>query len=94
MISALRQQMIDAMTLRGFSPRTHKSYLSAVTDLAKYYHRSPDRLSIEQIQAYFLYLVKERYLSCAARQGELREGGWGSGVIAAIPGQWLTTKTR
>jgi len=30
----LRQQMIDAMIVRGFSARTHESYLSAVNALA------------------------------------------------------------
>ncbi len=61
----LRQKMIDAMQVRGMSPRTHRSYLSAVTDLARYYHRSPDQLSGEELQAFFLYLVKERHLSSA-----------------------------
>ena len=57
-MSPLRQRMIDAMLVRGFSPRTHKSYLAAVTDLARHYHRSPDRVSLEEIQAYILYLVQ------------------------------------
>jgi len=65
-LTPLRQQMIDAMLVRGFSPRTHKSYLAAVADLAKYYHRPPDQISLEEIQAYFLYLVKERHLSDAS----------------------------
>ncbi len=65
-MTPLRQQMIDAMQLRGFSTRTHKSYLAAVYDLARYYHRSPDRLGIDEIQAYFMYLVKERGLSGAS----------------------------
>lgn len=65
-MSPLRQQMIDAMLVRGFSPRTHKSYLAAVTDLARHYRRSPDRVSLEEIQAYILYLVKERHLADAS----------------------------
>ncbi|MEW8148414.1 MAG: phage integrase N-terminal SAM-like domain-containing protein [Candidatus Thiodiazotropha endolucinida] len=36
-MTQLREQMIDAMTVRGFSPRTHQSYLMAVKDLARYY---------------------------------------------------------
>lgn len=64
-MTPLRQKMIDAMYVRGMSPRTHRSYLSAVTDLAKYYHRSPDQMSGEELQAFFLYLVKERHLSSA-----------------------------
>jgi len=65
-MTPLRQKMIDAMQLRGFSVRTHQSYLAAVNDLARYYHRSPDGLNREEIQAYFLYLVKERHLAPAS----------------------------
>ena len=64
-MTPLRQKMIDAMLVRGLSPRTHRSYLRAVNDLAKYYHRSPDQMSGEELQAFFLYLVKERDLSPA-----------------------------
>lgn len=65
-MTPLRQKMIDAMQVRGFSVRTHQSYLSAVSELAKYYGRSPEDLSRDELQAYFLYLVKERSLSGAS----------------------------
>ncbi|MCP4047942.1 MAG: tyrosine-type recombinase/integrase [Gammaproteobacteria bacterium] len=65
-MTPLRQEMIDTMQQRGFSPRTHKSYLAAVMGLAKYFHQSPDQLQQEQIQEYFVYLVKERHLSAAS----------------------------
>ena len=65
-MTALRQQMIDAMLVRGFSPRTHKSYLAAVTGLSRHYQRSPEHVSLEEIQAYILYLVKERQLADAS----------------------------
>jgi integrase/recombinase XerD len=65
-MTPLRAQMIKAMQLRGFSPRTHQSYLAAVTDLARYYHRSPDDLAIGEIRAYFRYLVLERRLAPAS----------------------------
>lgn len=65
-MTRLRQQMIDAMTVRGFSPRTHESYLYAVTQLATYYHRSPDQITIDELRDWFLYLVKERHLSPAS----------------------------
>ena len=65
-MTKLRQAMIDAMLVRGFSVRTHRSYLDAVLGLAKHYRRSPDQLSIDEIQVYFLYLVKERHLSPAS----------------------------
>lgn len=65
-MTPLRQKMMDAMQVRGFSVRTHQSYLMAVKELARYYHRSPDQLSVDELQAYFLYLVKERGLSGAS----------------------------
>jgi len=65
-MTPLRQKMVDAMQVRGFSVRTHESYLSAVRDLARYYHRPPDQLNVDELQAYFLYLVKERGLSGAS----------------------------
>ena len=64
-MSALRKIMLDQMLLKGFSERTQKSYLNAVSLLARYYHLSPDQLSQADIQNWFLYLVKERQLSPA-----------------------------
>jgi integrase/recombinase XerD len=65
-MTPLRQKMMDAMQVRGFSVRTHESYLAAVSDLARYYHRPPDQLNADELQGYFLYLVKERGLSGAS----------------------------
>ena len=62
-MTELRQRMIDQMTLRGFSPRTHESYLDAVTGLARYYKQPPDQLSSEQVRQYLLYLERERHLA-------------------------------
>lgn len=59
----LRQKMINAMILRGFSPRTQTSYLHWVADLAKHYHCSPDRLDAAQVESYLLHLLKERHLA-------------------------------
>ena len=64
-MTPLRQQMIDAMQQRGYSHRTHQSYLGAVSGLARYYHQSPDQIQVSQIQEYFVYLVQERGL-CGA----------------------------
>ena len=49
-MSELRTRMIRDMALRGFSPRTHESYVAAVVRLAKYYHRSPDQLTDDGVQ--------------------------------------------
>ena len=65
-MGALREKMIEEMKLRNFSPRTEQSYLSAMVGLVKYYHRSPDQLTQEQIRSYLLHL-KERGLSASSR---------------------------
>lgn len=65
-MTPLRQKMIDAMLVRGLAERTQQSYLDAVRQLAQYYQCSPEALDREQIQAYFLYLVKQRQLSPAS----------------------------
>lgn len=63
MSTALRQKFIDYMTLRRLSPRTQKAYTNAVAGLAAYFHKSPDTLDDDQIQAYLLHLIKERRLA-------------------------------
>lgn len=65
-MTPLRAKMIKAMPVRGFSIRTHDSYLTAVTDLARYFPRSPDQLGIDDIRCYFEYLATERSLSGAS----------------------------
>jgi site-specific recombinase XerD len=62
-MSELRTRMIRDMALRGFSPRTHETYIAAVVRLAKHYHRSPDQLTNEEVQAYLAHLIQERKLS-------------------------------
>jgi integrase/recombinase XerD len=62
-MKSLREQMSDAMILRGFAARTQESYLAAVRALAKYYRRSPDSLTAEEVEAYHLHLIVERKLA-------------------------------
>jgi site-specific recombinase XerD len=67
--------MIDAMVLRGFSPRTQESYADAIYGMAKHYRRDPAQYTAREVEAYLLYMVQERHLSystmnqaaCAAR---------------------------
>jgi integrase/recombinase XerD len=59
----LKTRMIQDMKLRGFSPRTRDSYVSAVYHLARYFRKSPEDLEEEDLRDYFLYLVEERGLA-------------------------------
>ena len=62
-MKTLREQMSDAMILRGFAARTQESYLAAVKALAKHYRHSPDLLTAEEVEAYHLHLIVERKLA-------------------------------
>ena len=59
----LRRRMNDAMQVRGLADRTRETYLAAVTGLARHYHRSPDQMSDDEVQAYVLYLIRDRQRS-------------------------------
>jgi integrase/recombinase XerD len=59
----LRDRMTEEMKLRNFSPATQKSYLYAVTRLAKYYGKAPDQLDKEQIRSYLVHLTVGKKLS-------------------------------
>lgn len=62
-MKSLREQMSDAMVLRGFAARTQESYLAAVRALAKHYRRPPDSLTAQEVEAYHLHLIVERKLA-------------------------------
>jgi site-specific recombinase XerD len=63
MSTALRLRMDNAMLVRGLADRTRQSYLEAITKLTRYYRLSPDTLTAAQVEAWLLYLVRERHLS-------------------------------
>jgi integrase/recombinase XerD len=58
-LSPLRRRMIDDMTVRNLSPATQRSYLHAVAKFSRYFGRSPDRLDIEDVRAFQVYLVSQ-----------------------------------
>ena len=62
-MTELRRRMDDDMVVRGMAVRTRETYLAAVTGLAKFYRRSPDQISDEEVQAYLLHLIRERHRS-------------------------------
>jgi len=66
-VSALRQRMIDDMTVRNFAPNTQESYLHQVSLFARHFDRSPERLGPEEIRSYQIYLAKERKAAVGTR---------------------------
>jgi len=66
-MSSLRQQMIELMVLKGFAINTQKTYLHHMTQLAKHFHESPDKINEEQLRLYLLHCHRVKqwsYSSC------------------------------
>jgi len=62
-MTPLRQRFIEDMQLRGLAPTTQRSYIHYVAEFAKFYHTSPERLDLEAVRQYELYLLHERKMS-------------------------------
>ena len=62
-MGTLRKQMDGDLVVRGMAVRTRESYLGAVAGLAKYYGRSPDQVTEQEVQRYLLHLIEERKLA-------------------------------
>jgi len=62
-MSTLREQMQADLQLRGITPRTQKDYLREVSNLAKYFNKSPEDLGESEIKEYLVHLLKDRKLS-------------------------------
>src|SRR2546427_11058130 len=62
-MTALRRRMDEDMVVRGMADRTRETYLWAVEGLARHYHRSPDQISDQEVQAYLRHLLRDRHRS-------------------------------
>ena len=62
-MTPLRERMIQDMRLRNYSPKTIKTYVRSVRDFAQYFGESPDKLGIEHVRGYQVYLVEQKRVS-------------------------------
>jgi site-specific recombinase XerD len=58
--------MIEDLQLRGLSERTQEMYVRAVRQLAEHYHKSPARITEEELRDYFLSLKNVKHYSRSA----------------------------
>jgi site-specific recombinase XerD len=56
-MSPLRRRMIEDMTIRNLSPATQQSYIHAVSKFSRYFGRSPEKLTLEDVRAYQVHLA-------------------------------------
>jgi len=62
-VTRLRRMMLDELQRRNYSEITTHKYLRAVTDFAKHFGKSPDKLGPNELRTYQAYLLKERKLT-------------------------------
>ena len=70
-MTPLREHFIRELALRGMAERTVEAYVTAVASPAQHYHRSPDRITDAELQAYLLDLCQVRHLAPSSRNQHL-----------------------
>lgn len=63
MSTPIRAKFIEHMEFLGLSKQTQRSYITGVKGLAKYHNQSPEKLTDDQVRAYFRYLLLDRKLA-------------------------------
>lgn len=62
-MTPLRRQMIEEMQLRGYAESTIEGYVHAVAQLARHYHRPPDKLEEDEVRRYLLHLTLDKKIA-------------------------------
>src|SRR5271166_5807587 len=65
-MTPLRAKYIRDLVIRGRSKHTQEAYTRYVCDLARYYRRSPELISCEEVTGWLYHLIKERQLSASS----------------------------
>src|SRR5260370_36530004 len=65
-MTPLRAKHIQHLVIRARSENTQEAYTRYVCDLARYYRRSPELISYEEVTGWLYYLIKERQLSASS----------------------------
>lgn len=59
----IKERMKQDLEIRGMSKSTQESYLGCVKQFVKYFMKSPDRLTLDDIHTYQLHLKRDRKIS-------------------------------
>jgi len=62
-VTRLRKMMLEELQRRNYSAVTTRNYLRVVTESAKYFGKSPDKLGLNELRTYQAYLLRERKLT-------------------------------
>jgi Phage integrase, N-terminal SAM-like domain len=72
-MTPLRAKYIRDLTIRGRARRTQRAYTRYVSELARYYQRSPEQISYEEVTNWLYHLIKERRFAAWCAQRNLDE---------------------
>jgi integrase/recombinase XerD len=59
-MGAIKERMMQDLAIRGLSENTQQSYLTCVKQFVGHFMISPERLGLNDIRSYQLYLIRER----------------------------------
>src|ERR1700731_3251158 len=59
-VTGLRKMMLEELQRRNYSEITARKYLRVVSDFAKHFGKSPDKLGPNELHTYQAYLLRER----------------------------------
>lgn len=62
-MTELRQRMLLEMQARNLTAGTQRSYIHHVTGFARFFHTPPDRLGLDHVLQYQVYLLSQRKVS-------------------------------
>jgi site-specific recombinase XerD len=62
-MTPMRKKMIRELEVQRKADNTIDTYVTAVADLAQFYHRSPEKISRDEVRAYLHHLLTERKLA-------------------------------
>jgi integrase/recombinase XerD len=83
-ISPLRRRMMEDMTVRNLSPATQRSYVSAVSKFSRFFGRSPDTPTLEDVRTFQVHLASKG-VAWALGLAEMRSGSPTLGSRVACP---------
>jgi integrase/recombinase XerD len=65
-MTPLRAKFVRDLVVRGRSKHTQEAYTRYVRDLARYYRRSPELISYEEVTDWVYHLITEPLLSASS----------------------------
>jgi integrase/recombinase XerD len=65
-MTPLRRRMIEDMQVRNLAPLTQTAYLQQVSQFARHFGHSPERLGQEEIRSYRVHLAQDRQLAASS----------------------------